>query len=65
MIFDVMFMLLVIVDVFYESYLFGFQSYDSETDVFQRTLLAFFLADIIVTFNTAYYSRGRIVSNRK
>jgi len=57
----------VIVSVFYQSFKFSFyQDFDDEGfRGLEMFVMYFFIAEIPMIFNTAYYQKGKIVSTRR
>lgn len=64
--FDILAMILIVWELLQIPILLSFQDIevDSAFDGFSTFITSFFITDLILNFNTAYYARGHLVTNR-
>ena len=64
--FDIFAMILIVWELIQIPILLSFQDIDPAPafDAFSNFITSFFLTDLLLNFNTAFYERGHIVRNR-
>lgn len=64
--FDIFAMILIVWELLQIPILLSFQDIEVDPgfDGFSTFITSFFLTDLILNFNTAYYARGHLVTNR-
>ena len=65
--FDIFAMVLIVMELIQIPIFLSFQDIEPSDDLdrFSNFITAFFLTDLCLNFNTAFYERGHIVLNRK